>query len=116
MNNLFGTFETSYNGICYRPVLELPTDLAADSLKVVKVAPGVNMADDGGYKSWVDIIVKKARASKLPPQKGCPDRMASLRTHRCGGKTKTETTTSPAIPFRQMFQRFTLYGEASACF
>ena len=72
VNNLFGTFETSYNGICYRPVLELPTDLAADSLKVVKVAPGVNMADDGGYKSWVDIIVKKGESFKAPSAEGLP--------------------------------------------
>ena len=72
VNNLFGTFETSYNGMCYRPVLELPTDLAADSLKVVKVAPGVNMADDGGYMSWVDIIVKKDESFKAPSAEGLP--------------------------------------------
>ena len=72
VNNLFGTFETSYNGMCYRPVLELPTDLAADSLKVVKVSPGVNMADDGGYKSWIDIIVKKGESFKAPSAEGLP--------------------------------------------
>ena len=72
VNNLFGTFETSYNGICYRPVLELPTGLAADSLKVVKVAPGVNMADDGGYKSWIDIIVKKGESFTAPSAEGLP--------------------------------------------
>ena len=72
VNNLLGTFETSYNGICYRPVLELPTDLAADSLKVVKVSPGVNMADDGGYKSWIDIIVKKGESFKAPSAEGLP--------------------------------------------
>ena len=58
--------------IGFRPVLELPTDLAADSLKVVKVAPGVNMADDGGYKSWVDIIVKKGESFKAPSAEGLP--------------------------------------------
>ena len=72
VNNLFGTFETSYNGMCYRPVLELPTDLAADSLKAVKVSPGVNMADDGGYKSWIDIIVKKGESFKAPSAEGLP--------------------------------------------
>ena len=72
VNNFMGTFETSYHGICYRPVLELPTDLAADSLKVVKVAPGVNMADDGGYKSWINIIVKKGESFKAPSAEGLP--------------------------------------------
>ena len=56
----------------FRPVLELPTDLAADSLKVVKVAPGVNMADDGGYKSWINIIVKKGESFKAPSAEGLP--------------------------------------------
>ncbi len=56
----------------FRPVLELPTDLAADSLKVVKVSPGVNMADDGGYKSWIDIIVKKGESFKAPSAEGLP--------------------------------------------
>ena len=56
----------------FRPVLELPTDLAADSLKAVKVAPGVNMADDGGYKSWINIIVKKGESFKAPSAEGLP--------------------------------------------
>ena len=56
----------------FRPVLELPTDLAADSLKVVKVSLGVNMADDGGYKSWIDIIVKKGESFKAPSAEGLP--------------------------------------------
>ena len=56
----------------FRPVLELPTDLAADSLKVVKVSPGVNMADDGGYKSWIDNIVKKGESFKAPSAEGLP--------------------------------------------
>ena len=63
---------TRHPDLGFRPVLELPTGLAADSLKVVKVAPGVNMADDGGYKSWVDIIVKKGESFKAPSAEGLP--------------------------------------------
>ena len=64
--------DTESNKRGYRPVLELPAGLAADSLKVVEVAPGVNMADDDGYKSWIDIIVKKGESFTAPSAEGLP--------------------------------------------
>ena len=73
VNNLFGTFETSYNGMCYRPVLELPTDLAADSLKIVELRTGEFMP--GEQKNWINIIVKKGESFTAPAAEGlpCPD-------------------------------------------
>ena len=70
VNNLFGTFETSYNGICYRPVLELPTDLAADSLKIVELRTGEFMP--GEQQNWINIIVKKGESFKAPSAEGLP--------------------------------------------
>ena len=70
VNNLFGTFETSYNGICYRPVLELPTDLAADSLKIVELLTGEFMP--GEQQNWINIIVKKGESFKAPSAEGLP--------------------------------------------
>ena len=70
VNNLFGTFETSYNGICYRPVLELPTDLAADSLKIVELRTGVFMP--GEQQNWINIIVKKGESFTAPAAEGLP--------------------------------------------
>ena len=70
VNNLFGTFETSYNGICYRPVLELPTDLAADSLKIVELRTGEFMP--GEQQNWINIIVKKGESFTAPAAEGLP--------------------------------------------
>ena len=70
VNNLFGTFETSYNGMCYRPVLELPTDLAADSLKVVELRTREFMP--GEQQNWINIIVKKGESFKAPAAEGLP--------------------------------------------
>ena len=70
VNNLFGSFETSYNGICYRPVLELPTDLAADSLKIVELLTGEFMP--GEHQNWINIIVKKGESFTAPSAEGLP--------------------------------------------
>ena len=70
VNNLFGTFETSYNGMCYRPVLELPTDLAADSLKVVELRTREFMP--GEQQNWINIIVKKGESFTAPAAEGLP--------------------------------------------
>ena len=70
VNNLFGTFETSYNGICYRPVLELPTNLAADSLKIVELRTGEFMP--GEQQNWINIIVKKGESFTAPSAEGLP--------------------------------------------
>lgn len=70
VNNLFGTFETSYNGICYRPVLELPTDLAADSLKIVELRTGEFMP--GEQQNWINIIVKNGESFTAPSAEGLP--------------------------------------------
>ena len=70
VNNLFGTFETSYNGICYRPVLELPTDLAADSLKAVELVTKGRMP--GETYNEINIIVKKGESFTAPSAEGLP--------------------------------------------
>jgi len=70
VNNLFGTFETSYNGICYRPVLELPADLAADSLKIVELLTGEFMP--GEQQNWINIIVKNGESFTAPSAEGLP--------------------------------------------
>ena len=70
VNNLFGTFETSYNGICYRPVLELPTGLAADSLKAVELVTKGRMP--GETYNEINIIVKKGESFKAPSAEGLP--------------------------------------------
>ena len=70
VNNLFGTFETSYNGICYRPVLELPTDLAADSLKEVELVTKGRMP--GETYNEINIIVKKGESFTAPSAEGLP--------------------------------------------
>ena len=70
VNNLLGTFETSYNGICYRPVLELPTDLAADSLKAVELVTKGRMP--GETYNEINIIVKKGESFKAPSAEGLP--------------------------------------------
>ena len=54
----------------YRPVLELPTDLAADSLKIVELLTGVFMP--GEQQNWINIIVKKGESFKAPSAEGLP--------------------------------------------
>ncbi len=70
LNNFMGSKESSYNGICYRPVLELPTDLAADSLKIVELRTGEFMP--GEQQNWINIIVKKGESFTAPSAEGLP--------------------------------------------
>lgn len=69
--------------IGFRPVLELPTDLAADSLKAVALIMAGYMP--GEQQNWINIIVKRARASKRPLPRVCPARTAFRQMHNCGG-------------------------------
>ena len=70
VNNFMGSKESSYNGICYRPVLELPTDLAADSLKIVELRTGKFMP--GEQQNWINIIVKNGESFTAPSAEGLP--------------------------------------------
>ena len=54
----------------YRPVLELPTDLAADSLKIVELRTGEFMP--GEQHNWINIIVKNGESFKAPSAEGLP--------------------------------------------
>ena len=54
----------------YRPVLELPTDLAADSLKIVELLTGKFMP--GEQQNWINIIVKKGESFTAPSAEGLP--------------------------------------------
>ena len=54
----------------YRPVLELPTDIAADSLKVVELRTREFMP--GEQQNWINIIVKKGESFKAPSAEGLP--------------------------------------------
>ena len=54
----------------YRPVLELPTGLAADSLKIVELRTGEFMP--GEQQNWINIIVKKGESFKAPSAEGLP--------------------------------------------
>ena len=54
----------------YRPVLELPTDLAADSLKAVELLTGEFMP--GEQQHWINIIVKKGESFTAPSAEGLP--------------------------------------------
>ena len=56
--------------IGFRPVLELPTDLAADSLKIVELLTGEFMP--GEQQNWINIIVKKGESFKAPSAEGLP--------------------------------------------
>lgn len=67
-NQLWGTSER-FTG-AYRPVLELPTDLAADSLKTVELVLGKNMP--GETYNRINIIVKKGESFKAPAAEGLP--------------------------------------------
>ena len=54
----------------FRPVLELPTDLAADNLKVVELLTGEFMP--GEQQNWINIIVKKGESFTAPASEGLP--------------------------------------------
>ena len=54
----------------FRPVLELPTDLAADSLKTVELVLGRNMP--GETYNRINIIVKNGESFKAPAAEGLP--------------------------------------------
>ena len=56
--------------IGFRPVLELPTDLAADSLKIVELLTGEFMP--GEQQNWINIIVKKGESFTAPSAEGLP--------------------------------------------
>ncbi len=56
--------------IGFRPVLELPTDLAADSLKIVELLTGEFMP--GEQQNWINIIVKNGESFKAPASEGLP--------------------------------------------
>ena len=56
--------------IGFRPVLELPTGLAADSLKIVELRTGEFMP--GEQQNWINIIVKKGESFKAPSAEGLP--------------------------------------------
>ena len=60
----------NYSYLGFRPVLELPTDLAADSLKIVELRTGEFMP--GEQQNWINIIVKKGESFKAPSAKGLP--------------------------------------------
>ena len=70
VNNLMFEKESGSNGLCYRPVLELPADLAADSLKIVELLTGKFMP--GEQQNWINIIVKKGESFKAPAAEGLP--------------------------------------------
>ena len=54
----------------FRPVLELPTDLAADSLKIVELRTGKFMP--GETYNRINIIVKKGESFTAPSAEGLP--------------------------------------------
>ena len=56
--------------IGFRPVLELPTDLAADSLKIVELLTGEFMP--GEQQNWINIIVKNGESFTAPSAEGLP--------------------------------------------
>ena len=60
----------SIEDLGFRPVLELPTDLAADSLKIVELLTGEFMP--GEQQNWINIIVKKGENFKAPSAEGLP--------------------------------------------
>lgn len=61
---------SSYSNHGFRPVLELPTDLAADNLKVVELLTGEFMP--GEQQNWINIIVKNGKSFKAPAAEGLP--------------------------------------------
>ena len=60
----------SIEDLGFRPVLELPTDLAADSLKIVNLLTGKFMP--GEQQNWINIIVKNGESFTAPSAKGLP--------------------------------------------
>lgn len=60
----------SYPNVGFRPVLELPTDLAADSLKAVALNTAGRMP--GEQQNSINIIVKKGESFKAPAAEGLP--------------------------------------------
>ena len=54
----------------YRPVLELPTNLSADSLKIVELLTGKFMP--GEQQNWINIIVKNGESFTAPSAEGLP--------------------------------------------
>ena len=70
VNNLMFEKESGSNGLCYRPVLELPTGLAADSLKAVELVTKGRMP--GETYNEINIIVKKGESFKAPSAEGLP--------------------------------------------
>ena len=60
----------SIEDLGFRPVLELPTDLAADSLKVVELSTKGYMP--GETYNCINIIVKKGESFKAPAAEGLP--------------------------------------------
>ena len=60
----------SIEDLGFRPVLELPTDLVADSLKTVELVLGKNMP--GETANFINIIVKKGESFKAPAAEGLP--------------------------------------------
>lgn len=60
----------NYSYLGFRPVLELPTDLAADSLKAVALIMAGYMP--GEQQNWINIIVKKGESFKAPSAEGLP--------------------------------------------
>ena len=56
--------------IGFRPVLELPTDLAADNLKVVELRTVKFMP--GEQQNWINIIVKNGESFTAPSAEGLP--------------------------------------------
>ena len=69
-NQLGGAFTRFDKHVGYRPVLELPTDLAADSLKLVELLTGEFMP--GEQQNWINIIVKKGESFTAPSAEGLP--------------------------------------------
>ena len=61
---------TSSPLVGFRPVLELPTDLAADNLKVVELRTVKFMP--GEQQNWINIIVKNGKSFKAPAAEGLP--------------------------------------------
>lgn len=60
----------NYSYLGFRPVLELPTGLAADSLKIVELRTGEFMP--GEQQHWINIIVKKGESFTAPSAEGLP--------------------------------------------
>ena len=66
----YGNATNSTPIVGFRPVLELPTDLAADNLKVVELRTVKFMP--GEQQNWINIIVKNGKSFKAPAAEGLP--------------------------------------------